>query len=95
MAHLRLLQHHADLCHHRLAPHSNYNYCTTPSTPSAGMSEPEPPNQPLLSHPVWVEQKPEGNLHTEVGPNPKLNLGSCSNKEEKGKSLPAASGAAD
>ena len=41
------------------------------------------------------EQKPEGNLNAELGPNPKLNPGSCANKEEKGKSLPAASGAAD
>ena len=41
------------------------------------------------------EQTPSGNLHTEVGPNPKLNPRSCVNKEEKGKSLPAASEAAD
>ena len=47
---------------------------------------------PILSE---QEQKPEGNLHTEVGPNPKLNPESCENKEEKGKSLPAASGAVD
>ena len=38
---------------------------------------------------------PELDLHAEVGPKPKLNPGSCANKEEKGKSLPAASGAAD
>ena len=36
------------------------------------------------------EQKPEGDLHTEVGPNPKLNPRSCVNKEEKGKFLHAA-----
>ena len=41
------------------------------------------------------DQKPEGNLHTEVGPKPKLNPRSCANKEEKGKFLCAASGAAD
>ena len=38
---------------------------------------------------------PEGDLHAEVGPKPKLNPGSCANKEEKGKFLPAASGATD
>ena len=38
---------------------------------------------------------PSGDLHAEAGPNPKLNPGSYENKEEKGKSLPAASGAAD
>ena len=31
MARLRLLQHHAGLRHLRLAPHSNYDYCTPPS----------------------------------------------------------------
>ena len=41
------------------------------------------------------EQAPSGDLHAEVGPNPKLNPRSCANKEEKGKSLLAASGAAD
>ena len=41
------------------------------------------------------EQMPEGDLHAEAGLNPKLNPGSCANKEEKGKSLRVASGAAD
>ena len=50
---------------------------------------------PLTPFCLGVEQKPSGNLHAEVGPNPKLNTGSCMNKEEKGKSLPAASEAAD
>ena len=36
-----------------------------------------------------------GDLHAEAGPNPKLNPGSCANKAEKGKFLPAASEAAD
>ena len=31
MVHLRLLQYHASLCHRKLTPHSNYNYCTPPS----------------------------------------------------------------
>ena len=38
---------------------------------------------------------PEGDLHAEVGPKPKLNPRSCENKEEKGKFLYAASGAVD
>ena len=38
---------------------------------------------------------PSGNLHAEAGANPKLNPGSCANKEEKGKFLRAASEAAD
>ena len=38
---------------------------------------------------------PEGDLQAEVGPKPKLNPRSCANTEEKGKSLPAASGAGD
>ena len=41
------------------------------------------------------KQMPSGDLHAEAGPNTKLNPRSCANKEEKGKSLPAASGAAD
>ena len=38
---------------------------------------------------------PEGDLHAEEEPDPKLNPRSCANKEEKGKFLPAASGADD
>ena len=38
---------------------------------------------------------PEGDLHTEVEPKPKLNPTYCANKEQKGKFLHAASGAAD
>ena len=38
---------------------------------------------------------PEGNLHAEVEPKPKLNLRSCANKEEKEKFLHAASEAED
>ena len=34
------------------------------------------------------EQMPSGNLHSEASPNPKLNPGSCANKEEKRKFLP-------
>ena len=58
----------------------------------------------LLQNTYWTlaedrllkrEQTPSGDLHAELGPNPKLNPRSCANKEEKGKLLPAASGAAD
>ena len=38
---------------------------------------------------------PEGDLHTEAGPKPKLKHKSSVNKEEKEKFLHAASGAAD
>ena len=31
MVHLRLLQLHSSLCHHRHSPHSNYDYLTPPS----------------------------------------------------------------
>ena len=41
------------------------------------------------------QKTPSGDLHAEAGPNPKLNPRSCANKEEKGKSLPPASGAED
>ena len=66
-----------------------------PSLPPAWVSQ-----SPLIScsvNPILSgrEQMPSGNLHAEAGPNPKLNPGSCANEEEKGKSLPAASGAAD
>ena len=37
----------------------------------------------------------EGDLHAEAGPNPKVNHRRCVKKEEKGKFLHAASGAAD
>ena len=45
--------------------------------------------------PQTSQRMPSGDLHAETGPNPKLNPRSCASKEEKGKSLPAASGAAD
>ena len=68
---------------------------TIPLLPPAWVSQ-----SPLISHcfnPVLSgqEEKPEGNLHTEVGPKPKLNPRGCANKEEKGTFLHAASGAAD
>ena len=92
MARLRLLQRHSRLCHHRLAPHSNYNYHTHPSH-LAWVSK-----RPLIScclKPVLSgrEQKPERNLHAEVGLKPKPKPRSCVNKEEKGKFLRADSGA--
>ena len=50
---------------------------------------------PLTPSCLSEEQTPSGDLRAEVGPNPKQNPGSCANKEEKGKFLPAASEAAD
>ena len=47
---------------------------------------------PILS---GQEQMPEGDQHAQVGSKPKLNPGSCVNKEEKGKVLSAASVAVD
>ena len=66
-----------------------------PSLPPA--CEPEPPESaaPLTPSCLGGEETPSGDLHTEVGPNPKLKPRSCANKEEKEKSLPAASGAVD
>ena len=78
---------HAGPCRHILA------LCSIP-LPSSGLIEPEPPNgrcfNPVLS---GQEQKSEGDLHAEVGTNPKLNPRSCAKKEEKEKFLPAVSGA--
>ena len=69
---------------------------TTVPLPPPGRSEPEPPVSHCFNPVVsGQEQKPEGDLHTEVGPKPKLNPRSCANKEEKGKFLHAASGAVD
>ena len=45
--------------------------------------------------PQTSQRMPSGNLHAEVWPNTKLNPKSCVNKDEKGKFLPAASGAVD
>ena len=76
-----------------LLPQASPAFCTPPSP---WLSEPDPPIScyfnPFLS---GGEQMPSGDLHAKVGPNPKLNPRSCANKEEKGKSLPAASGAVD
>ena len=56
------------------------------------------PTEHLLNagrRPQTSQKMPSGDLHKEAGPNPKLNPRSCANKEEKGKFLPAASGAVD
>ena len=45
--------------------------------------------------PQTSQKMPPGDLHSEAGPNPKLNPRSCVNKEEKEKFLPAAPGTAD
>ena len=66
-----------------------------PSLPPAWVSQ-----SPLIScsfNPILSEreQTPSGDLHAEAGPDPKPNPRSRVNKEDKGKSPPAASGAAD
>ena len=71
-------------------PH--HKYIKTTST--CGTS----PTEHLLKagrRPQTSQKMPSGDLHAEAEPNAKLNPRSCANKEEKGKSLPAASGAAD
>ena len=87
MSRLRLLQHHADPCYRRLAPHS----IPLPSP------RPEPLYSTALLTPSCLgeEQTPEGDLHAEAGPNPKLNPWSCVNKEEKGKFSHAGLGSVD
>ena len=92
--HLRLLQCHVGPCCCRLAPHSNYDYCTPPSPQPEWARDPY--SATALTPTCWGrEQMPEGDLHAEAGLKPKLNPRSCENKEEKGKFLSAASGAAD
>ena len=64
--------------------------------PPPGLSEPAPEAAaPLNLSCLSEEQTPSGDLLAEAGPNPKLKPRSCANKEEKGKFLPAASGAED
>ena len=66
------------------------------TSPLPGQSEPELSNQLLFNLScLGKEQMPEGDLHAEAGPNPKLNPRSYAKNEEKGKFLPAASGATD
>ena len=68
--------------------------CTPPSPRPEWARAPEA-SAPLTPFCLGGEQMPSGDLHAEAGPNPKLNPRSCANREEKGKSLPAASEAAD
>ena len=70
---------------------------TSVPLPPPILSEPEPPEAaaPLTPSCLSEEQTPSGDLHSEAGPNPKLNPRSCVSKEEKGKFLHAASGAVD
>ena len=68
--------------------------CTPPFPQPEWAREPEPA-APLTPSCLSKEQTSSGNLHAEAGPIPKLNPGSCVNKEEKGKCLSAASGGAD
>ena len=67
----------------------------TPPSPQPEWARAPEAAAPLTLSCLSEEQAPSGDLHAEAGPNPNLNPGSCANKEEKGKSLPAASEAAD
>ena len=67
----------------------------TPPSPRPEWARAPEAAAPLTPSCVSKEQMPSGDLHAEAGPNPKLNPRSCANKEQKGKLLPAASGAAD
>ena len=67
----------------------------TPPSPQPEAARAPKSAAPLTRSCLGRKKMPSGDLHAEAGPNPKLNPGSCANKEEKGKSLPAASGAAD
>ena len=69
---------------------------TTVSHPPPDLNEQEPPSATAFTPScLGREQMPEGNLHTEVEAQPKLNPRSCANKEEKGKFFHAASGTVD
>ena len=92
--HLNLLQCHASLCHWRLKLHCNYDYLTPPSPQPEWTREPKSASASTPSR-LGRKQTPEGNLHAEAVPKPKLNPRSCADKEEKTKFLCAASGAVD
>ena len=67
----------------------------TPPSPRPERARAPESAAPLTPSCLSEEQMPSGYLHTEADPKPKLNPGRCANKEEKGKFLPVASGAAD
>ena len=75
-----------------LPPLAHPSFCT-PLSPRPEWARAPEAAAPLTASCLSKEQMSSGNLHEEAGPNPKLNPGSCANQEEKGKSLPAASGA--
>ena len=77
-----------------LPPQARPTFRTPPSPRPERARAPEAAASLTPSY-LSEEQMPSGNLHAEAGPNLKLNPRSCANKEEKGKSPPAASGAAD
>ena len=77
-----------------LPPQACPTVCTPPS-PRPEWARAHEAAAPLTASCLSEEQMPSGDLHAEAGPNPKVNPKSCANKEEKGKFLPAASGAAD
>ena len=76
-------------CGDHLSPHKCIKNTSTCGTT---------PTEHLLNagrRPQTSQKTPEGDVHAEVGRNPRLNPRICANKEEKGKFLCAATGAAD
>ena len=67
----------------------------TPPSPQPEWTRAPKSAAPLTLSCLSEEQTASGDLHAEAGPNPRLKPGSCANKEQKGKFLPAASDAAD
>ena len=68
--------------------------CTLPFPPPEWARAPEAA-APITPSCLSKEQTTSGDLNAQAGLNSKLNPGSCTNKEEKGKFLSAASEAAD
>ena len=88
-ARIRLVQRHAGSA--TVSSPRNRN----PPSPWPELARAPESAAPLSPSCLSKEQTPSGDLHTETGPNPKLNNRRCANKEEKVKFLPAASGAVD
>ena len=70
-------------------------FLRTAPSPRPGWARAPEAAAPLTPSCLGGEQTPSGDLHAEAGPSPELIPRSCVNREEKGKSLPAASEAVD
>ena len=55
----------------------------TPPSPQSEWARAPESTAPLTPSSLSEEQTPSGDLHAEVGPNPKLNPGSCANRERE------------